>query len=280
MIQPHLLTRLNQKFGEEIKDMRKFMTSGTPRFKIQRSIEDVEVLDSENQKNYCSGVGMLLYLTKYSRPDISNIVRELSKCMDAASWGSYQELLRGIKFVDDTKSFGLKVQPRLDDDLEWNLKIFCDSDWAGDPETRISVTGFMIYLLDVPVCWRSKLQKGVTMSSTEAEYVPISEAFKEVKFVYYLLCDLHIKVKLPIVVKTDNIGAIFMSENASTGVRTRHVDTWYHFVLKFIEEGFIKVEFVRSVENDADIFTKNVSHDLYVKHTRKFLADAGNFSTG
>jgi hypothetical protein len=128
----------------------------------------------------------------------------------------------------------------------------------GRTETRISVTGFVINLLDVPVCWCSKSQKGVTLSSTEAEYVAISEAIKEVKFVYYLLSDLHIKVKLPIVVKTDNIGAIFMSENASTGFRTRHVDTRYHFVREFIEDGFIKFEFVRSVENDADIFTKNV----------------------
>ena len=280
MIQPHLLTRLTQRFGEEIKGMRKYLTPGTPRFKILKSTKDIEVLDSEHQTKYRSGVGMLLYLTKYSRPDISNIVRELSKCMDSASWGSYQELLRVIKFVDDTKSFGLKVKPRLNDDLEWNLKIFCDSDWAGDPETRISVTGFVIYLLDVPVCWRSKSQKGVTLSSTEAEYVAISEAVKEVKFIYYLLSDFHIKVKLPIVIKTDNIGAMFMSENASTGVRTRHVDTRYHFVREFIEDGFIKVEFVRSVENDADIFTKNISHDLYVKHTANFLADTGNFSTG
>ena len=139
MIQPHLLTRLTQKFGEEIKGMRKYLTPGTPRFKILKSTNDIEVLDNEHQTKYRSGVGMLLYLTKYSRPDISNIVRELSKCMDSASWGSYQELLRVIKFVDDTKSFGLKVKPRLTDDLKWNLKIVCDSDWAGDPETRISV---------------------------------------------------------------------------------------------------------------------------------------------
>jgi hypothetical protein len=94
------------------------------------------------------------------------------------------------------------------------------------------------------------------------------------------VCDFHIKVNLPIIIKTDNIGAIFMTENSSTGVRTRHVDTRYPFIREFIEEGFIKVEFVRSVENDADIFTKNVSHDLYVKHTKNFLADAGNFSSG
>jgi hypothetical protein len=66
-------------------------------------------------------------------------------------------------------------------------KGFCDSDWAGDPETRVSVTGFVIYLLDVPVCWRSKSQKGVTLSSTKAEYVSISEDVKEVNFIHYFL---------------------------------------------------------------------------------------------
>jgi hypothetical protein len=95
-----------------------------------------------------------------------------------------------------------------------------------------------------------------------------------------LLCNFHIKVNLPIIIKTYNIGAIFMAENSSTGVRTRHVDTRYHFIREFIEDGFIKVIFVRSVENDADIFTKNVSHDLYVKNTKNFLADARNFSSG
>jgi hypothetical protein len=74
--------------------------------------------------------------------------------------------------------------------------VFCDSDWDGDSETRISVTGFILYLMNVPVCWRSKSQKGVTLSSTEAEYVAISEAVKEVKFIYYLLRDIYSDVIL------------------------------------------------------------------------------------
>jgi hypothetical protein len=57
------------------------------------------------RKNNCSGVGMLLYLIKYSRPDLSNAVRELSKCMDKATMGTYQEMLCVIKFVLDTKHF-------------------------------------------------------------------------------------------------------------------------------------------------------------------------------
>jgi hypothetical protein len=106
--------------------------------------------------------------------------------MDSTTWGTYNELLRVIKFVTDTKTFGLKVQPRLCNNLGWDLKIFCDSNWAGDSETRMSVTGFIIYLLSIPICWHSKSQKGVTLSSTEAKYVAISEAVKELKFIYYL----------------------------------------------------------------------------------------------
>jgi hypothetical protein len=78
MIQPHLLIQLTPKFGEEIKKMRKYLTPGTPRFKIQKSTDDLEVINDDFQRKYRSGVGMLLYLTKYSHPDISNIVRELS----------------------------------------------------------------------------------------------------------------------------------------------------------------------------------------------------------
>jgi hypothetical protein len=132
------------------------------------------------------------------------------------------------------------------------------------------VTGFIIYFLNVPIHCHSKSQKGVTLSSTESEYVAISEAIKELKFIYYLLSDLHIKVDLPIVVKTDNIEAIFMSENALTCFHTWHKDIRYHFVQEFIKDDFIMIEFVRSVENDSDLFTKNVNQDLYAKHTKKF----------
>jgi hypothetical protein len=108
--------------------------------------------------------------------------------------------------------------------------VFCDSYWAGNSETRISVTGFILYLMNVPVCWRSKSQKGVTLSSSEADYVSMSEAVKEVKFIYNLLRDIGIEVKLPIIIKTDNVGAMFMAQNSSSGVRTQHADTRYHFV--------------------------------------------------
>jgi hypothetical protein len=98
------------------------------------------------------------------------------------------------------------------------LKIFCDSDLAGVPETRISVIGFIVCLLDLPICWRSKAQSRVKLSSAEAEYIAIFEAAKEIKFIYYLLKDLHAQVNFPIIVKTYNVGTIFMSKNGLTDV--------------------------------------------------------------
>jgi hypothetical protein len=127
--------------------------------------------------------------------------------------------------------------------------------------------------MNVPVCWQSKAQKVVTLLSSEAEYVAMSEAVKKVKFIYYLLRDIGIEVNLPIIVKTDNVGAMFMAQNSSSGVRTRHFNTQYHFVQENLEEGIIKIEFVKSVDNESDIFTKNVTQEIYERHVEKILED-------
>jgi hypothetical protein len=190
--------------------------------------------------------------------------------MDKAAMGTYFEMLRVVKFVIDTKTFCLKIRPE-NKIKNWSLHAFCDSDWAGDSEKRISVTGFIVHIMNVPVCWRSKAQRGVTLSSSEAEYVAISEAVNEIKFIYYLLREIGVEVNLPITVKTDNVGAMFMAQNASSGVRMRHIDTSYHYVRENLEEGIINIEFVKSIENDSDIFTKNVSQKICAKHVTKFL---------
>jgi hypothetical protein len=74
--------------------------------------------------------------------------------------------------------------------------------------------------MNVPVCLKSKAQKGATLMSNEEEYMAMSEAMKEVNLIYYLHCDTDIEVDLPIVVKTDNLGTKFMVKNSSSGVRT------------------------------------------------------------
>jgi hypothetical protein len=99
--------------------------------------------------------------------------------------------------------------------------------------------------MNLPVCWRSKAQRGVILSSTKAEYVAISEAVKEIKFIYYLLKEIGNEVNLPIMVKTDSVGAMFMAQNALSGLRTRHIDTLYHYVRENLENGIINIKFAK-----------------------------------
>ena len=220
---------------------------------------------------------MLLYLVKHSRPDIANVVRELSKMMDGATPAAFKELKRVIKFVLDTRTFGLKIEPKLGDKEKWSMTIYTDSEYAGDTETRISVGGFIVFLLGVPILWKSKAQRSVTLSSAEAEFVSLSEAAKEIKFVVQILESMGIVVEIPIIVRVDNVGAIFMSENASTSSRTRHVDIRYHFVREYVEDGFIRIIFVRSEENLADEFTKNVTGDIYDAHVNEYMTEKKAF---
>jgi hypothetical protein len=101
----------------------------------------------------------------------------------------------------------------------------------------------------------------------------LSEAAKDIKFVSQILDSIGIKINYPIYVNVDNVGAIFMAENASATSRTKHVDVRYHFVREFIFEGFIKIVFVKTANNTSDIFTKNLSKELFEKHQNKFVVD-------
>jgi len=261
--QPHLITKLSEKFGKYTKDLQTYRTPGTPGLGTLRSPSTIVCVE------------MLLYLVKYSRPDIANAVRELLKVLDSPSPKAYKEMLRVVKFVLDTKNLAIKVAPTHLVNDEWNLVAYSDSDFGGDKESKISVGGFIIYCMEVPISWKSKGQKSVALSSSEAEYVALSEAAKDIKFIYQVLISLNFMVKLPIIVNVDNLGAIFMSENVSVSTRTKHVDIRYRFVQEFVLDGFLKIIFVRTKMNDADIFTKNLGEDLYNCHSRKMITEKG-----
>ena len=239
---------------------------------VMRPKEEHELLSPTEQCEFCSGVGMLLFLVKHSRPDLANPTRELAKVMDGGTKDHQKELYRVIKYVLDTKKDALHLRPKeatLND--MWELKAYSDSDFSGDKDFRRSVTGFIVYLMGVPISWKSKGQKSVSLSSTEAEYVAVSEVCMEIIYIKQVLEFLGVKVKKPISVHVDNVGAIYLATNSTTSSRTRHIDTRYHFVREYVEDGVVEIVFVRSTENTADMFTKNVNKELLEKHSKDFL---------
>ena len=160
------------------------ITPGTPGF-IGGKVDDFSKVDEKTQSMYRSGVGTLLHLTKHSRPDIINPVRELSKSMDGASMAHVTEMYKVINFVLEMKTLGLRTVPIIKDGI-WKLEVLSDSDFANDKDTRYSVYGYIIYLCGIPVVWKSKSMKSVVLSTTESEYVAVSEVVKEIKFWYQI----------------------------------------------------------------------------------------------
>ena len=116
----------------------------------------------------------------------------------------------------------------------------------------------------------------MTFSSTEAEYYGISECAKELIFIKHIVESMGIKIKSPITIKTDNVGAIYLSNNYTTSQRTSHIDVRVHFVRQYIEDGIFKIEFINSEENDADIFTNNTSEEVFTKQSDKNVSKIGN----
>jgi hypothetical protein len=148
-----------------------------------RSKKGDNVLSPKDQTKYRSGVGMLLYLVKHSRPDDSNAVRELTKVLDGSTNAHWKSLICTIKFVLDTKLYALRLSPFTKKYGSLFLHGYSDSEFAGDRDTRKTVFGFFTFLCGAPISWKSKACLSVTLSSTEAEYYAGSETSKEMMFI-------------------------------------------------------------------------------------------------
>ena len=140
---------------------------------------------------------------------------------------------------------------------------FSNSNYLGDPVTRKSIRGFVLYVLGVPFSWQSR----VSLYSSKAEYLALSEAVKEVMLVIQVLGSTKILIEYPVMVRVENVGAIFMASNITTTSFIKHMDIRYKNVNEYFKDGAIKIIFVKSAYNDSDILTKNLSSELCKKHS-------------
>ena len=273
--QPSIIKILEQKFMDRAMKERLSLTPGTPRFTSRRVENQEDKVNPKEHETYWSGVGTLLYLTKHSRPDICNSVRELSKTMDAPAPVHLKEMYKAIRHLLSTKGYGLKFEIKKDI-IKWALKALGDSDFASDKTTKISVFRYIIYFCGLPIAWRSKGMKSVVLSTTEEEYMVLSEVVKELTFIVHLLQNMNIEVELPIPVYADNVGAIWLSNNRTTSGRAKHIDIRASFVKEYQEEGKIIIKFVKSEDNEADIFMKKTANVIFHNHQKKLVWDKIN----
>ena len=223
---------------------------------------------------YRSGVGKLLYLMKWTRPDIQNAVRELSRFMMRAVEAHDKAMRRVMRYCLNTADRGLILKPecRWDGGKDFKFRIHgvSDSDYAKDRETRRSVSGYSTFLNGCPISMKSKMQECVTLSSAEAELVSATQCVQDMLYVKKVLESMELQVDLPMILYLDNKGAKELMENWSVGGRTRHVDVRYFFLRELKEQNVLRLQWISTTENPSDIFTKNLGNPLFSKHVAVF----------
>ena len=133
---------------------------------------------------------------------------------------------------------------------------FSVADWASHLH-RHWISGFAYFVGLGAVSWSTKKQSIITLSSTEAEYVALTHAAKNIIWIHKLLTDLSFlhSLSLPTTLYCDNQGAIHLSKNATFHGRTKHIDVHFHFIRQTVSSGAISLIYIPTGKMTADIFT-------------------------
>lgn len=132
-----------------------------------------------------------------------------------------------LRYLARTANCGIKYKKSRD----WKLEGFVDADWAGCPADRKSYTVFVNYMSGGPVSWESKKQPTVALSSTEAEYMAVTNAAKEICFLRNIMRELNLCSGEPVILRCNNKAAISLSEKNGYSPRTKHIDVRHHIVV-------------------------------------------------
>jgi hypothetical protein len=199
-----------------------------------------------------------MYAAVATRPDIAHATAFLSQFSSKPTNTHLSAAKCVLRYLKGTKTKGLRYTR---DTEETPLRIFCDASFASNLDDRKSFTGLIVQTYGHTVIWRSKKQKTVATSTTEAEYVALAFAARQSVWINRGLQHMGITTK-PIIY-CDNTAAIKLTENAGVSDRTKHIDVQHHYTRELRESGKIDVVTVETENNLADICTKGLTRVIF-----------------
>jgi hypothetical protein len=236
---------------------------------------------------YRSMVGSLAYVSNQTRPDISYAVNTLSRYFNNPSqehWDAAQYIL---SYLLGTVDYGILYSPGHRN----TLQAFTDSDFASDTDTHRSISGYCFIQNKGTIAWKSHLQPTIALSTTEAEYMAANMAGREALWLVQarniygrnptecigidssepedyatkkqeLFSAPHPE---PPVISCDNQGAIHLMENNHVKKSNKHINIIYHWSREQIEMNLLRFQYIPTLENPADIFTKSLPGPAFRK---------------
>ena len=236
-----------------------------------------QALTPKEQKYYRSGIGKLIHMMQWSRPDICNAVRDAARHMQSPNQFHVQAMHKIMSFCARTPNRGITLNPVGTWDGKKGYKFDVggrsDSNYATDPESRRSVSGTRVSVNEATVMWRSSTQKIVTLSVTEAESAGAVTCAQDMMYAKHIIESLELEVELPMILEIDNRGAVDLINGWSVGGRTRHTSVRLNYLRELKEQGIMVFQWISGDSNDADMHTKNVPGPLLEKHSRVYFGE-------
>jgi hypothetical protein len=275
LTQPHLIQQILDDMG--MKTNTKTKEKAAPSSTILRRDLDGEPFDEK--WDYRSVIGKLNFLEKSTRPEIAYAVHQCARFASNPRKSHANAVKYLCRYLAATKDKGLIF--RADSSKSFEVHVDCDfagnwvkEDAMNDPSTAKSRTGYVISYGGCPVIWASKLQTEVVLSSTESEYVGLSESLRIAIVMMSLLTEMKtFGVDIPSTTPKvfcklfeDNAGAIHLAKVPKMRPRTRHINQKYHHFREWVKKGIIEVLPIDTLEQPADLLTKPLDLLSFMKH--------------
>ena len=277
LAQPYLLQRIITALGDSVKDCN---VKGTPSVYKEVLHKDDSGPARKHTWKYRSIIGMLNYLTNTTRPDCLFATHQCARFCTDPKLSHERAVKRIVRYLKGTADKGIKLTP----DYTKGIECYVDADFAGgysketanQPTSVLSRTGFVIYYLGCPVVWLSKMQTEIALSTTEVEYIALSQATRGVIPMQNLILELEChfgnitpKPTISCTLFEDNNGAIQLAQSPRYRPRTTHIAIKYHHFWSHVGKT-VEIKPINTKEQIADQFTKGLSIHMF-EYLRKKL---------
>ena len=211
-----------------------------------------------DQSLYQSGIGCVSWISRCSRYDITYMANQLASYCSEPTIRHWNAIVRILRYLKGT----IKYRLRLGHQGTYGLKLqgFCDADYAGDVDSRVSCSGGLWLLGGGPVVWISIKQRSIALSTGESEYISAAEAAKIGQWLRALLREIqretYLGDHLEVPIFSDNTACIALTKDPVAHARTKHIEVRYHYIRQLVAYGKMTLSYLRTEDMLADILTK------------------------
>ena len=249
--------------SEGLSRINSVATPMDPNIKLEPNPDGGE---GNRSNSFARLLGELQFLANCTRPDIAFAVNRLASYTANPCLQHVTAVKRILRYLAGTKDLGITYTKSCANPNENFVSGFADAAFANHDDLK-STSGYVFMAAGGAITWKSKKQTTIALSSTEAEYVALSEAAREACWLRNLYEELGYSQKFPITIKGDNDGSIAMAKNPQFHSRSKHVAIRWHWVQELVEKGNVRIETCRDPQQTADVLTKALLRPKHRQHT-------------